>query len=151
MSKIKTYILLVIVIAIWGTIIYKVVNGVTADQEIDLIETPPTPELRHTPKEQPKYSMQLQERDPFLDKPLLSTPAVKSPKTKTKQELVLPNIIYKGLIIRKDSSTGIYLIQVEGQQFLFDVGEEIDGITLKSGTAEHVILNYKGTSFKVIK
>ncbi|WP_430412796.1 hypothetical protein [Kordia sp.] len=145
-KKVKTYILLGIVLGIWGTIGYQVYTKLNPDEELI---TTSNGMVSFTPKQhivKDTFSISPAHHDPFLNKPYQKRRGATTGKktTKNNKTIVFPKVVYKGVISKQKSSNNIYIIEVNGTQQLFKVGKEIDSIRLVKGTKKSVLISYKG-------
>ncbi len=141
-NKTKTYILLALVLGIWGTIGYKIITGLNPDapeQVEDEINVSFTPEEI---KKTDTFSIQTTERDPFLgtltrsNKPRTNT--TKTPKP-IKEESV-PQITYQGLVKKQNSSQQVFVVTVNGKQHLLKRGQSVDDVKLIKGNAKEIVV-----------
>lgn len=142
----KTYLLLGLVLAIWGILGFRIVKSISPSEpettvSVASIEFKPT-----SLKERDTFSILANYRDPFLgtfQKPKTKNPINRSTKNK-KQSLPEKNIIYSGLV--NDNATGqkIFFLNVDGQQLMLSKNQQAEGVKLISGNAEKVKLRYNG-------
>ncbi len=140
--------LLVLVLIVWGIIGYKVLSTIK----------PSVPELRQkrvdisfkpdTIKQVDTFSITAVNRDPFLGT-LQVKKEVKAKKTITGQIEWKP-ILYHGNISKRNTKTHIFIISIDGQQFLMKQGQVLNNIKLISGNSKQIKISFKG-SHKIIK
>lgn len=141
-TKKKTYVLLALVIAIWGTIAFKIVSALN----------PEIPELQQQSyvvnssfKVDTKidtFSIKTVNRDPFLGTLLKK----ESKKTiKKKKPIQWKSISYHGSI-KKNKAEQIFIITINGKQHVLKKGQTKDSITLTYGNKKSVTLRYKNQS-----
>lgn len=147
MNKTKTYLLLVVVLAIWGTIGYKIINGINSN----------TPELKvqefnvsFNPKINPKidtFSIQKTNKDPFLG--TLTSKLIKG-KAKTiskdKKTEYYPVVSFSGVVKKQNTSDQIFVVSINNQQYLLKKGQKADSVTLINGNIKAIIVKYKNKS-----
>ncbi len=141
--KTKTYILLALVLSIWGIISFKIVSVVN----------PSTPEVlqqHYNMAFKPKFnktidtfSIQTVNRDPFLGT-LLIREKPKTKNLKTKMDLVWLPIVYHGIISKQNSKAKVFIVSINGQQYLVKSGQVISEITLIRGNSKSILVSYKG-------
>lgn len=149
-TKKSIYILLPIVLLIWGAVVYQFFSF-TNNNEVDI----PNQDISVKPfKIKPKdtFSIQINKRDPFLGK--ITTDevvSIKRPKSiitnnpaKVKEELIWPNVEYKGIISDNKDKIKVYMLIINGKTFLMKKGEEENEVKLKEGDREMVYVVYKG-------
>lgn len=149
-NKKNIYILLPIVLLVWGAVLYQVFSLVNTDEIIS--------------KEKNEYSiksLKIQERktitidvnyrDPFLGKMYIpkknSDVKTKSSKVnkiaKPKETLVWPVILYKGMISDTKDKKKIFILIIDGKNHFMKIGDTQEEIFLKSGDKESVYIKYK--------
>ncbi len=133
----KTYVLLTLVIAIWGLIGYNLYKKFyPTDTETKLPVTNSTVILHHN---QPKDSITISNyRDPFLGK-IITTKKTKV--TKTKKVVNFPMITYNGSI--KGSKKTSYIISVQNQQEVVKIGQTFKNVTLISANTKKIVVEYQ--------
>lgn len=137
------YILLPLVVFIWGAIIYQVVDAFSDDDPImhhntniqfDKIET----------KEREAFSISEVQRDPFLGKVYKPPKKASVAKRITKDTIQWPSIEYKGSISSKNKSNTIYLIEINGSEELMKLHSSSNGVKLIKANKDKVTIRYKG-------
>tara|TARA_B100001063_G_C16771378_1_gene561844 strand:- start:789 stop:1253 length:465 start_codon:yes stop_codon:yes gene_type:complete len=145
-SKGKTYLLLVAVLGIWGTIAYKIVNGLNPDEpqvsekNFDIV---------FNPKQQKAVAPFLIsdiERDPFLGTLTSKKTASKATKrvSVVKTDIAMPSITYGGLIQRQDSNSKVFVVNINNQQHLLKLGQTINDVKLISGNKSSITIRFNG-------
>lgn len=140
-NKRNTYILLVVVLIIWGLIAYKIISSLSSDDaEIPQQNT----DVSFHPKPLKKadtFNIKTHERDPFLG-------TIEKPKKPSKPrvihkepEIEIP-ISYSGFI--KDQNTGqkVFFVHINNQQYLMKVNEVIDNVKLVKGNENEITVSY---------
>lgn len=140
-TKKKTYLLLVLVVSVWGTIGYKVVSALN----------PKLPEVeRHNFVASVDYkvattidtfSIKIVNRDPFLG--TLLRKEVKKSGTNKRKPIQWKTISYQGFIKQKQTKQQIFIVTINGNQHLLKKGQTKDSITLAYGNAKSVTMRYK--------
>lgn len=165
-SKGVTYVLAVLVIIIWGTIVYRVFFHT---EEMEIYENVNVPEFSDKPLDhESDYQLQLDYSDPFhVSASKKSNPVVttqdKNRKTTQKannkphntnssvQNLNIewPQMKYGGLIVSNNNRTAI--ININGKSCFLTEGQSIEGITITSITSESITVTYKNHSKTINK
>lgn len=145
-KKTKTYLLLTVVLGIWGTIGYQIYSKLSPD-EMPVVVT--NSNVSFSPKQvitKDTFSISSAHRDPFLGKPYQKkkTSGGKKMVRKKIDSFIFPQIVYKGAISKQQSKSNIYIIEVNGMQQLFKVGKEFNDVKLIKGTKKSVIISFKG-------
>ena len=153
-SKKSIYILLPLVLLIWGVLIYQVFS-------FSIPTTPSIPEhnvviapLSNINKND-TFNIKIAGRDPFLGKivTLKDSNLVKI-KKRTKNipaedTILWPQIQYKGMVSDSKEKVNVYMVVIEGQTFLMKKGDFQNEVKLKDGDRETIYVNFKG-ELKVI-
>ena len=155
-KKTTTYILLAVVAAIWGIVIFKVFNYATDDS---LQDTSYMPMIQKDTLQREKYDtipLQLNYSDPFLKRSTMSTPIVKQeqPKEKVqskpeppkpvpviKERVFWPQIQYDGTIGSKGAS--LAMMKINGQSFIVAKGKSEKEVTVKKIYQDSILVIYK--------
>jgi len=147
-NKAKTYILLVVVLGIWGAIGYKIINGIRSDapqlasQEFDDTFKP------KTTSEIEGFSIQKIERDPFMG----TMANIKKQKTLgISKNMQQPNdsskiIVYGGLVKRQNTKDQVFVVNINNNQYLLKKGQIADSIRLIRGNAKEIVISYNNKS-----
>lgn len=132
--------------AVWGTIAYKLFVGMNPpDIETQTITGVDFKRIQTTKGE--RITIQPDYRDPFLGKIYRKKAPVKTKKRVPKKPpVVFPPVQFIGIVAGNDVS---YIIQINGKQEIFKIGETYQGITLKKGSERTIQIRYKGASKKV--
>jgi len=141
-NKTKTYILLTLVLGIWGIIGYKILSATNpsspeiVQQDIDTSFNPKVKTETDT------FSIQITNRDPFLGTLLVK----KKPKiNKSKrEEIIWKPIVYHGNVSNQNGKTKVFIISIDNKQYLMKLGQIIDQVKLVRGNNKSVLLSYKG-------
>ena len=149
-NKRPIYILLPVVLCIWGLVIYQFVSFGSAEEIAP--EKPSNWVIQPlTYKEPQKITIETNYRDPFLG--TLNAPAVpvaqpkkyKKPiKVKTLPDLVWPSLQYKGVLSDVKEKKKTFLLVINGKNCFMSIGDTANGIFLKSGDNETVYVKYQG-------
>ena len=136
--------LLVAVLGIWGTITFKVINGLNPEQ-------PPSPALEFEATFHPRshkdidtFAIDAIARDPFLGKVSKAENDLSRNNRTLRSNVKLPHITYNGLIKKEGNSNRIFVVEINNQQHLFKRGQTIHGVKLLSGHKSSITVSYKG-------
>ncbi len=146
-KKKNSKILLLIVILIWGFLIYKIYDAFRPNEK-NIRKS--TPESFNPPlsQERDTFSLLPIDSDPFLGtayvKKQVNTNKPAPNNRKKEEEVIWPVINYLGIVSDENSATSVFILQINGQQHLVKKGETILEINLINGSQEKVILRYKG-------
>lgn len=150
-NKKNIYILLPVVLFVWGAVLYQFFSFTNTDE---IIATN-TPEFTIRPlkvKERKSIVINVNYRDPFLGKmytpqtaPKPKSGATSVKKTpKVQEALVWPVILYKGMISDTKNKNKIFMLVIDGQNHYMKIGDTGNEIYLKSGDKESIYVKYKG-------
>lgn len=143
-NKTKTYLLLALVLTIWGLIGFKVLSTINPNiTKINIKE-----ELVFTPRNnvvQDTFSIKTAVRDPFLGTIHVKKKVLnKTEISNHKEILIWIPIIYHGMVSKKEGKEKIYVVSIEGQQSLIKIGQDIGGVKLLSATNSEIVVSYRG-------
>lgn len=143
-NKTKTYLLLVVVLGIWGVIGYKIWSGFNTEvpeakqQEFAVSFNPKTNTVIDT------FSVQTAERDPFLGTlTLQKLKKTNTTKSKKQDNFVWLPISYQGLVKKQDSKEEVFIVNIRGKQYVLKLGQKIDSVTLVKGNIKNIVVRYK--------
>lgn len=136
----KTYILLAVVLCIWGVIGYQIYSRMNPSiPELEDVE------IQTTFRKQKNvvasyYELKKEYRDPFTGKyPKKKVVKRKKKKPAPKKELLpLPRIVFNGTVENGKKKT--YILTINGQQELLKIGDTLQKV---------ILLNVKDTLIKV--
>ncbi|ALM08809.1 hypothetical protein SB49_14145 [Sediminicola sp. YIK13] len=141
----KTYLLLVIVLGIWGTIGYRIFSSMNPDQQENIT----IPLQQFKPKDilvRDTFSISENYRDPFLG--TLVTPKKEASSNRNLKPVnetpPQKDVRYTGLITDGKTNKKIFFVTINGQQYLMGFKDTIDGITLQSGNPTDVKIEESG-------
>jgi flagellar basal body-associated protein FliL len=153
-NKKNIYILLPIVLLIWGAVLYQFFTFTSGEQE-----QVPNTEVAIKPfkiKDKDTFSISISKRDPFLGSISSSENSTKVKKTitthkapKLKEEMQWPEVSYNGIVSDNKEKVKVYMLIINGKTYLMRKGEQQEGVKLKDGDRETIYALYKG-DLKVI-
>lgn len=134
------------VIVIWGILIYKIVDAFSS-------ENAAVSKIQKTNFKPPKgiskdtFSLVPIETDPFLgtvySKLKPTSHAVNSSPRPT-SETQWPSIGYFGLVTDKKSPSSVYIVSINGQQFLLKNGDTLQKLKIIKGSEENISIRFEG-------
>ncbi|GIQ61397.1 hypothetical protein Flavo103_45320 [Flavobacterium collinsii] len=150
-NKKNIYILLPIVLLVWGAVLFQLFSFTNSDE----IVATNNPELRIKPlklNQRQSFTIDVNYRDPFLGKmyteniaPKIKATDSKSAKvSKPKETLVWPTILYKGLISDTKEKNKVFMLIIDNKNYFMKIGDTENGVFLKTGDKESVYIKYKG-------
>ncbi|MGJ8734631.1 MAG: hypothetical protein ACSHW4_15855 [Cellulophaga sp.] len=143
----KTYVLLVLVVGIWGTIAYTIFSGLSPDHDVNSTNTVSPSFKIETFKVKEKFKIVANYRDPFLGKlPIVKKNNVVREQKKTTPE---PNIVYTGFVESSSQKQRMFFVSINGTQHLLKIKASIGDVTLLSGTSKEIKVKYGNTIKKV--
>ena len=143
--------MLAAVIGIWGTIAYKIVNGISPDELEITVQNSDVSFNPKQPKQTDTFSIKAIERDPFLG--TLSSKKTASKSTKKvsviKSDVTMPSTTYDGLIQRQDSNSKVFIVNINNQQHLLKLGQTINDVKLISGDKASITIRFNGKNHNI--
>lgn len=150
-NKKNIYILLPIVLLVWGAVLYQLFSLVNTDEIISKEKN----EYSIKPlkiQERKTFTIDVNYRDPFLGKMYapkkISSVKIKSSKgnkiVKPQESLVWPAILYKGMIADTKDKKKIFILIIDGKNHFMNIGDTENDVFLKTGDRESVYVKYKG-------
>ena len=145
----KTYLLLSLVLIVWGILGYKIVNTLSPQEDDSSTLMVSEKFIPKTIKEKDTFSIAANYRDPFLGT-LPKNGSIKSKVKRTKKvETPQKNIVYSGFVTETNTGNEIFFIGIDNQQHMMSIGEIQDSVKLVSGNKKRVKVHY-GTVSKTI-
>jgi hypothetical protein len=139
-------ILLPVVILIWGVLIYKIVDAFTSE-DVNVAKTQKTNFSPPTETQKDTFSLLPIKTDPFLgtvySKLRQAAQNVNTPH-KPKTEQPWPDIGYFGIVADKKSTSSVYIVSVNGRQFLLKEGDTIQKLKVLKGSEENISIRFEG-------
>lgn len=150
-NKKNIYILLPLVLFVWGAVLYQVFSFTKSD-EIPVINNSEFTIKPLKINKRESFAININYRDPFLGKTYTpqtaSSTKLKSSKivkeSKPKETLVWPTILYKGMISDSKEKNKIFMIIIDNKNYYMKIGDTENEIFLKSGDKESIYVKYKG-------
>lgn len=145
-NKKSIYILLPLVLLIWGAIGYQFFSS-SDGETINVAPTVYSGKPLQI-KKTDTFSIKINERDPFSGKIVKDerSNVVKQKSghanRKIKEEIVWPQIKYKGIVADIKDRVKVYMLIIDGKTHLMKKGEKIDNLLLKDGDRDGVYLQY---------
>ncbi|UII76203.1 hypothetical protein LV716_18360 [Flagellimonas sp. HMM57] len=144
MSKnVKTYLLLGLVLAIWGIIGFRILGVFSPEGEAPVT----TRKLDFKPKdvvERDTFSILADYRDPFLGTLSASKKKTKNTAKAKPPTVEFPTITYTGLITDQQTNAHIFFVTIGGKQYLMQKRGKESEVTLVGGNNQHIKVRYKG-------
>lgn len=150
-NKKSIYILLPIVLLIWGAVMYQFFTF--SNNPVNELE--PQTEIALKPldfKEQDSVPFNVNYRDPFLGK-TFNKPGTKSTKSNSNkvqkkiaqpiEAIVWPTIIYKGIVSDTKEKNKVFMLIIDGKTFLMRAKNNENGVFLVEGDRESIEIVYK--------
>ncbi len=147
--KVTTYVLLVLVLGVWGAIGHQIVSAVSpSESETVVNDYDPSFSPKTLAKVEP-FSLTIPNRDPFLGTLFVKKKPIKTKTAKT-TKLTWPAVRYHGNISKQNTKTKVFIVSVNGQQNLMKIGQTINEVMLLRGSSSSISVSYKGAR-KTIK
>jgi hypothetical protein len=150
-NKKNIYILLPLVLFVWGAVLYQVFSFTKSDEIVNSIN----PEFNVKPlkiSQRESFDINVNYRDPFLGKMYAAQTVAKvktgiskiKKESKPKEILVWPTILYKGMVSDSKEKNKIFMLIIDNKNYYMKIGDTENEIFLKSGDKESVYVKYKG-------
>lgn len=143
-NKRNTYLLLTLVLIVWGMIGYRIFSSLGAGNE-SVVQKNIAVSFRPKPiKEQDTFSIHTFTRDPFLGtfkaKPVITK---KSKPLVVKKEILWPTISYSGFMGDAASNQNIFFVSINNTQYLMKPNDLMQEITLIKGTSKEITVRFQ--------
>ena len=162
-NKKLMYILLPLVIIIWGAIVYKIISNYTGGNDTGIVLSDEKTKVLPV-NIADTFSLILNYPDPFLKgeaqvynytKTILpqanyNKTTVNTAKTKENVQVNWPVIVYGGIIKNKGNNKTCSIIKINGVEYLMNVGGTYKDVTLIKVYKDSAIVQYKNIK-KTIK
>ena len=134
------------VIVIWGLLIYKIVDAFSSEN----IAIANTQKANFKPPkgiQKDTFTLVPVETDPFLGTVYRkSKPVVRNVNNtyKPNDEKQWPSIGYFGIVTDKKSTSSVYIVSINGEQFLLKKGDTLQNLKVIKGSEENIFIRYEG-------
>ncbi len=151
-GKRNIYLLLILVLVVWGLIGYRILSTLNPDEEQVLDAVGVNSKVINVFKEKDTFSIKASYRDPFLDKFVNKKQQKSTVKRKVKPKIVVPEISlrYTGTLGGVNTVDRIFYVYIEGVQYLMKLGDEIKGVKLIKGNAKEITIRNKRKSRTIL-
>ncbi len=160
-NKKLSWILLPVVLGIWGMIGWKVYASMNSEKAGFSSELPQTASF-DTSKVPEKYQLNINYRDPFLDLPVANNSSVASkhyPDAAKKADqvkeppptIVPPTIQYYGLVKETTSNKTVGFLRVNGETHFVKQNDVVHGIQVEKMWADSVALRIDSKRLVILK
>ena len=141
----KTYVLLAVVLTVWGILGFKVIKGLGSKEAVAQEIQLDAPFVAQTLEKREAILIAANYRDPFLGTP----PKSHEPQKKVKKKTAKPkppkrNIAYSGSVAQNGTKNRIFFVTIDGQQHLMEKKQKINEVTLVRGNQESITVKYPG-------
>lgn len=157
-NKKLTYVLLILVLAIWGSILHQLF---LSENDVDFKEHEVVAiDVETIDKKDEIVSLNLNYRDPFLErksKPKQKTVNISKlknttpKKTAQTQNIQWPLVEYSGSITNKSADNKMALIKINGKEHLLKEGDSKEGIQIGHIFNDSITLAYMNTAKTIYK
>lgn len=138
-----TYVLLIIVLGIWGYFIISLISDLSGDYDLPLANEGSLTIKKIKSKERETFNLIDNPRDPFFGKTRSKNTSTVTSRVKPTPSKPWPNIIYKGQIKGNGSSTR-YILSINGSEHLLKQGDALESVTLISANETDAKLRFEG-------
>ena len=147
-NKKNIYILLPVVLGIWGLLIYKFFSYTNPDIPSGTVSNYTVKPLNLKPRDTIRIDVNY--RDPFLGKMYepakakVKTGGSRKPSVPAKPEIPWPSIIYKGIVSDAKDKRKVFMLLINGRTFLMREKEVQEEVTLIRGNYAEITVKHKG-------
>jgi len=141
----KTYLLLTVVLVIWGILGFKLLGALGSDDE--MAETVHVSDSYISPATKKREPLEIAAnyRDPFFGTmPKTEQPKKKKVVKKPKPQIPRKNIVYSGSVAQNGAKDRLYFVSINGQQHIMEKNQKINDVTLVWGDTESIKIKYPG-------
>jgi type IV secretory pathway VirB6-like protein len=162
------YVLMLGVVVIWGTIIYRIIQSLKTDQPLVTFKNIPR---NNTPDPIDTFSLLLNYDNPFSGNPLTSEiedtivtdkslvthaeqlSSTNNPPTPVQKNIQqAPDFVkYSGYIYNPQKKMQMVMVTIQNQSFAMTENMEINDVTVKKITRNKLTIRYKGNDFTITK
>ena len=135
--------MLVVVLAIWGILGFRILSAVNPDNSLPITHTTLSDFKPTAPKARDTFSILANYRDPFLGTLPKSVIQTSPPKKITPAPVVKRNISFTGHIRDQKSDQVIFFVNIDGQQHMISLTDEVDGVRLLKGNEDQITVLYE--------
>lgn len=155
-NKRSIYILLPVVLLIWGLVAYQFFSFATeAPEAVDQAGVINFEPIQIRSADSSAFSVDY--RDPFLGKMYNANMVKRTLKKKhpvakmpvKKEPIVFPKIAYKGIVSDTKDKMRVFMIIINGHTYLMRKGETESEVLLKDGNKEMVVIKFKGAELSI--
>jgi len=159
-QKSLRYILLGGVVLIWGIIIFRVINGLSTDDPVNLVKKKTISFNYNTTKD--SFLLLANYPDPFIPEniainetgnDLLSLPKEpvinNNPPAPKKPEFDIQLIQYHGMIANPETKMKLAVVNIAGKEYTAREGDKIEPVSIRKITKGGLIVFVEGKSFTV--
>lgn len=140
----KTYVLLAVVIGVWGSIGFKFLSAVNPSQKKEVQIATNEIFVPKQAMERDTFSIVANYRDPFLGTVQATKKVRKSAPKKAKEQTPEKSISYTGFITDKTSKRQMFFVTVEGRQQMMTVNDIFQDVKLIRGAKDKIKVRYNG-------
>ena len=143
-QKRKTYLLLALVVVVWGILGFRIVKTLSPDSETSQVIVSTAgisfPEIKND-----SFAIRANYRDPFLGTWSKSDKPAKT-KKKLKKIPQLPKIpiIYSGSMAENGKKGRMFFVTINGKQHLMKLNQTVEMVRLLKGNKQTITVRYPG-------
>jgi len=149
-NKKLLYILIPLCAFVWGAILYNIMNVVSDGEELVAANSVIVEKTAVVHKAE-TFSINVNYRDPFLDKVFKPRVVKKVERQIKKQPFVWPKIEFQGVFKKPNSSDLLGIISVNGSEEIVQKGATIDEVKIISIKSNEIKVSFKGETKKFLK
>lgn len=148
-NKTKTYLLIAAVLGIWGTVAYQFFSGISPKTS-QVVEAPSASTFKpQTQKPIDTFSVTEVARDPFLGTLKQKRVSTNKLRSKKRDTINQPHIVYKGLVKRQETNQQVFVIDIDNTQYLLKKGQTVKSVTLLKGDSEKISVRFNNMNMTI--
>ena len=139
--KRNTYILLAVVLTIWGLLLYKVFSYSSPQPHTETLGTVMQESPLQRNVDVDTFSLAVNYRDPFLGKPYRRQKETKKTKTRLRPvSIQWPEITYQGIVSDSREKNKVFMVMIGGKSFFMRERQKEEEILLYRGNRREIIV-----------
>lgn len=143
-QKQKTYLLLALVVVVWGILGFRIVKTLSPDSDNEVMPTKVAafsiPEIQND-----SFAISANYRDPFLGTwAKTEKPKKKTTPRKPQKQLPKIQIVYSGSMAENGKKGRMYFVTIHGKQHIMKVNQTIENVRLLKGNKQVITVRYPG-------
>lgn len=158
-SKTFTYLLLTVVMALWGVVFYRIYKSFFAEKNVAMVAENPLPLKKIREESETGFVLKANYQDPFLGRFFAARasqigagsaaarkPKPAAPVKKEEVKIDWSFIGYYGLIKNQHSNKQVALVSVQGKEYMVEEGDVVNDVSFIKYYKDSVKVSYQGNT-----